>query len=119
MGVFGKTSTTHLLGIFTRFLLAYLSIASVYQCGNNMRVLLLASQSITKPISPKTRSWPNLYRFSRFQLAITLKVFDQIQTFFHRNTQKNLIVFKILRQKGVKRTLIYKHEPKVCVFTPN
>ena len=88
-----KNWTTHLLGIFTRFLLAYWSIASVYQRGNNMRVLLLTSRSITKPIPPKTRSWPNLCRFSRFQLAITPKVFNQIQNFFHRNAQKNLNLF--------------------------
>ena len=45
---------------------------------------------ITKPIPPKTRSWPNLCRFSKFQLAITPKVFGQILKFFHRNAQKNL-----------------------------
>ena len=103
MGLFGQKWATHLLaGIFTRFLLAYWCIASVYHCGNNMRVLLLTSQSITKPIPPKTRSWANLCRFSRFQLSITPKVFDQIQKFFHNCSEKPNRFFL---KKGVTGTL--------------
>ena len=56
------------------------------------------------PSFPFARSWSTS---NLFQLAITPKVFDQIQKFFHRNTQKNLFFFKILKQKWVRGTLIY------------
>ena len=52
-------------------------------------VLLLTSQATLFPVSHLRGRGPTS---NWFQLAITPKVFHQIQTFFHRNAQKNLFV---------------------------